>query len=98
MCLYFASLQPYFAFGDTPIPSKGMGFQATLLTSVTLPHRNQQSWWLRRCARLDNCGATGWPLPQARVRANYDVPLDDNSLSCRLSRRGPGRRYVSEVG
>ncbi len=83
---------------DAPISSKRMGFQATPLTSVTIPQGDQQGWWLRRCAHLDNCGANESPLPQARVRADYDDPPGDNSLSCRLSRRGPGRRYVSEVG
>ena len=83
---------------DAPIASKGMSFQAFPLVSVTVPQRDQHGWWLRRRAHLDNCGATGLPLPQARVRADYDVPPGDSSLSCRLSRRGPGRRYVSEAG
>ncbi len=75
-----------------------MGFQARTLASVTIPQGDQQGWRLRRCAHLDNCGAFGLPLPQARVRADYDVPPGGSSLSCRLSRKGPGRRYVSEVG
>src|SRR5260370_26823996 len=75
-----------------------MGFQARPLTSVTIPQGDQHGWWLRRCTHLDNSGAVGLPLPEARARADYDVPLDDSSLSCRLSRKGPGRRYVSEVG
>ncbi len=83
---------------DAPIPSKGMGFQATPLASVTIPQGDQHGWWLRRCAHLDNSGASGFPLPEARVRADYDVPLGDSSLVCHLSRKGPGRRYVSEVG
>ena len=60
--------------------------------------QDQQSWWLRRGAHLDDCGPIGLPLPQARARADYDVPLSDRCLSDRLSRRGPGRRYVSELG
>jgi hypothetical protein len=84
--------------GDAPIPSKGMGFRAKPLASLTIPQGDQHRWWLRRCAHLDNIGTSEWPLPMARVRADYDVPLDDSSLSCRLSRKGPGRRYVSEVG
>ncbi len=47
---------------------------------------------------MDNSGTNGLTLPEARVRADYDVPLDDSSLFCRLSRKEPGRRYVSEVG
>ena len=83
---------------DAPISSKGMGFQARPLASVTIPQRDQLGWWLRRCAHLDNTGASGLPLPVARVRADYDVPPGDSSLFCRLSRKGPGRRYVSEDG
>ena len=80
------------------MPFERMGFQAPPLASVTVPQGNQQGWWLRRCAHLDNCGVSGLPLPQARVRADYDVPQGGSCLSCRLSRRGPGRRYVSELG
>ena len=47
---------------------------------------------------MDNSGTNGLPLPEALVRADYDVPLGGSSLFCRLSRKGPGRRYVSEVG
>jgi hypothetical protein len=83
---------------DAPIPFEEMGFQANPLASVTIPQGDQHGWWLRHCAHLDNCGTTRLPLPQARVRADYDVPPGDSSLSCRLSRKGPGRRYVSELG
>src|SRR2546430_13093210 len=85
-------------YGDAPSPSKGMGFQAKSLASVTIPRRDQQGWWLRRCAYLGKSGASGLPLPEARVRADYDVPPGGSSLSNRLSRKGPGRRYVSELG
>ncbi len=68
-----------------------MGFQATPLASVTIPQGGQHSWWLRHCAYLDNCGPNESPLPQACVRADYDDPPDGSSLSCRLSRRGPGQ-------
>jgi len=74
------------------------GFQATPLASVTIPQGDQHGWWLRRCAHLDNWGDLGLSLPQARVRADYDVPPGNRSLSNHLSHKGPGRRYVSEVG
>ncbi len=80
------------------MPSKEMGFQARPLASVTVPQGDQLGWWLRCCAHLDNCGQNESPLPQARVRADYDVPEGGSSLACRLSRKGPGRRYVSELG
>jgi hypothetical protein len=83
---------------DAPILFERMGFQARPLASVTIPQRDQLGWWLRRCAHLDNCGAPGLLLPQARARADYDAPPGGSSLFCRLSRKGPGRRYVSEVG
>src|SRR5260370_2226132 len=74
------------------------GLPGAPVTSVTIPQGDQQGWWLRRFAHLDDCGDLGLPLPQARVRADYDDPPGDRSLSSRLSPKGPGRRYVSEVG
>ena len=85
-------------YGDAPSPPKGMGFQAISLASVTIPQGDQHSWWLRHSAHLGNSGTSGLPLPEARVRADYDVPPSGSSLSCRLSRKGPGRRYVSKLG
>ncbi len=85
-----------FSCGDAPIPFDGL--PGAPVTSVTIPQGDQHSWWLRRFAHLDNCGDLGLPLPQARVRADYDDPPGDRSLSSRLSRKGPGRRYVSELG
>ena len=69
--------------------------------SVTALRRGQQSWWLRPLALPDNSGANGFPLPLARIQADYDVPVlaigTDSSFRCRTL-TGPGRRYVSEVG
>jgi hypothetical protein len=78
-------------------PLAGDGLPGASVASVTVPRGDQQGWWLRRCAHLDNCGTIGFPLPQARIRADYDVPPGDRSLFSRLSRKGPGRRYVSEL-
>jgi hypothetical protein len=85
-----------FSCGGAPIPFDGL--PGAPVTSVTIPQGDQHSWWLRRFAHLDNCGDLGLPLTQARVRADYDDPPGDRSLSSRLSRKGPGRRYVSELG
>ncbi len=82
---------------DTPNPLEGDELLGASRRSVTTLRRGQQRWWLRPLALPDNCGATGLPLPQARIQADYDVPVLPTESGCSSRSRtlaGPGRRYV----